>query len=734
MKLRQLILAVIISALAFTQARADEGMWLLNMIGKNYKQMKAQGFRLKPEDIYSIKKSSLKDAVVNFGGYCTGEIVSEQGLLFTNHHCGYESIQQHSSIDHNYLKDGFWAKSFEDEIPTPGLYVQFMQEIRDVTDQVLKGVNPSMSENARQRAIRENSDALKEAAQKEFSADYYDIVIKPFFSGNAYYMVVYISYNDVRLVGTAPESIGKFGHDTDNWMWPRHTGDFSIFRVYMSPDGKPAKYSDKNIPLKPKHYLPISIKGYQEGDFAMTIGFPGTTERHSTSFEIIKDMENQNAITSYVRGIRQDIIKADMEADEAVRIMYATKYSHSSNYWKKYIEANKSLKEQRTVEEKQAQERAFTQWVNADPKRKAEYGTVLDSIKYACDNLARFEKMYYYVLECVLNNGMEFFNPAYYGLQALAKVADREEIKAKAEEFFKDYNKSTDYKVSKAMVKTLLENVPPSEIEKYFGSEIAEYFTQYENPENLIDSVFHNSTLLDKEEFGTFINDTSSLARLRLMLDPAYEFSRNVLNIYFALNEYTKKYEDILAAARRRYTKGILAMNPKAVTYSDANFTERLSYGTVQTYISRTFKPEQGRTDGILRTTGDGIEMNYFCTLKGVMEKEIPGDYEFDVMPELKTLFQNQDYGQYADKDGTMHVCFLTNNDITGGNSGSPVIDGYGRLIGLAFDGNSESMCSDWIFNSAYQRCINVDIRYVLFVIEKIGKCQRLINELTIVK
>ncbi|MBO4244487.1 MAG: S46 family peptidase, partial [Bacteroidales bacterium] len=328
MKIRSLLLTALITLSALT-ASADEGMWLLQMIGKNYKQMKAQGFRLKPEDVYSIKKSSLKDAVVNFGGYCTGEIVSEQGLLFTNHHCGYESIQQHSSVDHNYLKDGFWAKTLQDEIPTPGLYVQFMQEIRDVTDQVLKGVTPSMSENDRQGKIRENSDALTAQAKKEFSADYYDIKIKSFFSGNAYYMVIYINYNDVRFVGSGPESIGKFGHDTDNWMWPRHTGDFSIFRVYMSPDGKPADYSDKNVPLKPKHYLPISIAGYKEGDFAMTIGFPGSTERHSTSYEIIKDMENQNSITSYVRGIRQDILKADMEADEAIRIKYATKYSHS---------------------------------------------------------------------------------------------------------------------------------------------------------------------------------------------------------------------------------------------------------------------------------------------------------------------------------------------------------------------------------------------------------------------
>lgn len=731
MKIRSLLLTVIISLTALT-ASADEGMWLLNMIGKNYKQMKAQGFRLKPEDVYSIKKSSLKDAVVNFGGYCTGEIVSEQGLLFTNHHCGYESIQQHSSVDQNYLKDGFWAKTLQDEIPTPGLYVQFMQEIRDVTDQVLKGVTPKMTENERQRAIRTNSDALKEAAQKEFTADYYDIVIKPFFSGNAYYMVIYINYEDVRFVGAGPESIGKFGHDTDNWMWPRHTGDFSIFRVYMAPDGTPASYSEKNVPLKPKHFLPISIAGYKEGDFAMTIGFPGSTERHSTSYEIVKDMQNQNSITSYVRGIRQDIMKADMEADEAVRIKYATKYSHSSNYWKKFIEANKSLKEQKTVEEKQAQERAFMQWVNANPARKAEYGTVLDSIKYACDNLARFEKIYYYVLECVLNNGMEFFNPAYFAMQSMAKIADTEEIRAKADEFFKDYNKPTDYKVSKAMIKTFLENVTPAEIEKYFGNEISSYFTQYDNPENLIDSVFINSSLLDKDGFYKFLDDTSALKRLSLQFDPAFEFSRYVLNIYFALNEYTEKYENLLGAARRRYTKGSIAMNPKALTYPDANFTERLSYGTVQTYVSRTFKPEAGKTDGVIRTTGDGVLMNYFCTLKGVMEKEIPGDYEFDVSPLLKELYNKKDYGRYADKDGTMHVCFLTNNDITGGNSGSPVIDGYGRLIGLAFDGNSESMCSDWIFNSDFQRCINVDIRYVLFVIEKYGQAQRLIDELKI--
>ncbi|MCQ2976049.1 MAG: S46 family peptidase [Bacteroidales bacterium] len=727
-KVSIILLAILMITSSLT-VRADEGMWLLNMIGKNYKQMKAQGFRLKPEDIYSIKHSSLKDAIVDFGDYCTGEIVSDQGLLFTNHHCGYQSIQQHSSIDHNYLKDGFWAQSFEQEIPTPGLFVCFMEEIRDVTTEILNGVTDNMDENKRQATIQSNIKKETENAQKEFKEDYYRIEIESFFVGNAYYLIIYTKYDDVRLVGTAPESIGKFGHDTDNWMWPRHTGDFSIFRVYMSPDGKPAQFSQKNIPLKPKHFLPISIQGYKEGDFAMIIGFPGSTERHSTSYEIINDIEIGNKIVAEVRGIRQDILKADMEADEDIRIKYSSKFSNSSNYWKKSIEANKSLASLNIIGKKQAEENSFTQWINQKSERKAIYGNVLSDIENVCKQTAKYDYILSYVNECVIN-GMEFFMPTYQAMQLLSED-NKESVLNQAEEHFKDYNKPTDYKASKRMAQLLVEKIDKEEVKKILANSADEYIDQlFSNPDAIIDTIFEKSIFVSKEKSIEFINNPG---RGVLTDDPAFEFVRNMLNIYFSIRSINKQNGTTLSAAHRLYTKGVNEMNSKALSYSDANFTERLTYGTVQKYISNSTEINPNG-DGVLENNNGTLTMNYFCTLKGVMEKEKPGDFEFDVAPKLKTLYQNKDYGQYADQDGTMHVCFLTNNDITGGNSGSPVIDGKGRLIGLAFDGNSESMCSDWFFNPELQRCINVDIRYVLFVIEKFGECKRIINELSIEK
>ena len=698
MKLRNILSALLLLAFVASTARADEGMWLLNLIGKNYKQMKAQGFRLKPEDVYSVNKSCLKDAVVVFGGYCTGEIVSTQGLIFTNHHCGYQSIQQHSTVAHDYLKDGFWAQSFAEEIPTPGLYVSILQEIADVTDAVLSGTNHDKEK------IDANIEKITEEYKKKYSSKFHRIEIKPFFEGNAYYLSAYVDYKDVRMVGTPPDAIGKFGGDTDNWMWPRHTCDFSVFRVYVDKDGNPAEYDASNVPLKPKHHLPISLKGYKKGDFAMVMGFPGTTQRYSTSYEIANDMLENDA-RAKIRGIRQDVLHADMEASDEIRIKYATKYSHSSNYWKNSIEANKSLKALNIVGAKQQNEKAFQNWYRADSKRQGEYKDALSQIKQACEDGRDNNIVLMYVNECFFN-GMELLLHGYHIINYVLDPGEqtKDEFIKEMHDFYKDYSRETDYKSSIAMAKLYLEDVK---------KEFHPSFLKEMPADSAIDYMF-TSQFVTKEGFDKFIENPT---REALLTDPVISNFLAVLEVYRELLTATRNNDETLNNARRVYTKGVNEMNVGANPYPDANFTERLTYGTVQDY-----KPK------------DGVLMNYFTTTDGVLQKEIPGDYEFDVPAKLKTLLQNRDFGRYADKDGSLHACFITDNDITGGNSGSPVIDGRGNLIGLAFDGNSEAMCGDWYFNTKLQRCINVDIRYVLFIIEKYGNCQRLINELTFAK
>lgn len=699
MKFTKFLSVLVLIAIAASTARADEGMWLLNLIGKNYKQMKAQGFRLKPEDVYSVNKSSLKDAVVVFGGYCTGEIVSDQGLIFTNHHCGYQSIQQHSTVAHDYLKDGFWAMSFDEEISTPDLYVSILQEIADVTDDVLKGVN-----NHSEEQIDANIEKITAEYKKKYSSEFHRIEIKPFFEGNSYFLCVYLDYKDVRLVGTPPDAIGKFGGDTDNWMWPRHTCDFSVFRVYVDKDGNPAEYNASNVPMKPKYHLPISLKGYKKGDFAMVMGFPGTTQRYSTSYEIYNDMLS-NDDRAKIRGIRQDVLHADMEASDEIRIKYATKYSHSSNYWKNSIEANKSLKALNIVGEKQKQEREFENWYRANSQRQNEYQDALSQIQKACDADRDNAHVLMYVNECFFN-GMELLMHGYHIIDYILDPDGRtkEEFIKEGHNFYKDYSYSTDYKSSLAMAKLYMEDID----EKYYPSFLKEM------PADSAVAYMFTSQFATQEGFDKFMENPT---REALLTDPVISNFLAVLDIYRELLTASRANESMLNNARRIYTKGVNEMNAGANPYPDANFTERLTFGTVQDY-----KPK------------DGVLMNYFTTTDGVLEKEIPGDYEFDVPAKLKTLLQNKDFGRYADKDGSLHACFITDNDITGGNSGSPVIDGRGNLIGLAFDGNSEAMCGDWYFNTKLQRCINVDIRYVLFIIEKYGNCYRLINELTFAK
>ena len=716
--MRKLSLLLLSFCFAFTSMlRADEGMWLLPLVQKlNIEKMQEMGFKLTAEDIYSINKSSLKDAVVIFGGGCTGELISDKGLILTNHHCGYGAIQQLSSVDHNYLEDGFWAKNFNEELPAEGLKVTFLKYMEDVTSQALEGVTAEMTEEEREAKINSNSKAI---ATKAAEGNHYKTMVRDYFNGNQFFLVVYEVFEDVRLVGTPPSSIGKFGHDTDNWMWPRHTGDFSMFRVYADKDGKPAKYSKDNVPFKPAHHLPISLKGVEVEDFAMTIGFPGSTDRYLTSWGIEERMNIINQSRIVPRGIKQDIWLADMKADEKVNIQYASKYAGSSNYWKNSIGMNRGLEKLNVLDKKRELENTFAQWVAADQNRKAEYGEVLPSLQKSYTEQAPYLKANQFLRECMIG-GTEIY---YFALRAgaLKKALENgkaEEIEAAKKSlddagkaFYKNYYNKTDEKVMGALLKLYHDDIDKTYHPAFFAMIAKKYkgdFSKYAA------DLFKKSIFADEARFNSFIANPSLKA---LSADAAFTGAEAIIAVNRQLAEKLQATSQVIERSNRLFLKGLMEMQNNRTFYPDAYFTMRLSYGKVGNYEPK-----------------DGVIYKHYTTLTGVMEKEDPNNWEFVVSPKLKELYKNKDFGQYADKDGYMPVCFTTDNDITGGNSGSPVINANGELFGLAFDGNWEAMSGDIAFETQLQKCINVDIRYVLFIIDKYAGATNLIEEMTLVK
>jgi hypothetical protein len=710
-------LSILIILVTFSglRARADEGMWLLPLLEKlNIGTMTEMGLKLTAEDIYSLNQASLKDAVVIFGRGCTAEIVSPEGLLLTNHHCGYGQIQNHSTVEHDYLSNGFWAMSKEEELPNPGLSVTFLIRIEDVTGRVLGKLDDSMTESERRDAIRDESSVI--TAEATEGTDY-NARVTPFYSGNQYFLLVYENYNDVRLVGTPPNSIGKFGHDTDNWMWPRHTGDFSVFRVYMSPDGKPAPYSEENVPLKPKRYLPISIKDLHKDDFTMVMGYPGGTTRYMTSYEVGETMNITNANRIKIRGVKQEIWMKDMQADPKVNIQYASKYSGSSNYWKFSIGQNEGLVRLHTAEKKAAFEAEFTKWVNADPERIDKYGNALPLIENAVKNRAEEYNALQYLTE-VFRSSTEMINQAgqVTMLEEVLAEKDSERLdRAKdrlvryVESFYDNYNYPTDRKTTKAMLKLYKNDIDPKYwpdfytiIDKKFKGDIDAF----------VDNMFVKSIFTSSDRFREFIEAPSLKV---LTKDPAYIVAKSVNSVRSALQDDLESYNEDLEKGQRLYMAGVMEYVPEKTEYPDANFTMRLTYGTVQDYYPR-----------------DAVHYNWYTTLDGVVEKYVPGDYEFDLPQRLIDLNEKKEYGRYAADEGYMPVCFITNNDITGGNSGSPVINGEGELIGLAFDGNWEAMTGDIAFEPELQRCICVDIRYVLWIMDIYSGAGHLLKEMDI--
>ncbi|WP_075590301.1 S46 family peptidase [Labilibacter marinus] len=699
--------------------KADEGMWLLPLISKlNMNKMNDMGLKLSAEDIYSVNNSSLKDAVVIFGGGCTGELISDQGLLLTNHHCGYGNIQALSSVEHNYLKDGFWAKSLKEELPAEGLSVTFLKRMDDVTQKVLEGIDADTEAEERKKLIGENITAIKEEASKDND---YTVSVKSYFEGNQYFLIIYEKYNDVRFVGAPPSSIGKFGFDTDNWMWPRHTGDFSMFRVYADKDGKPAAYSEDNVPLKPKHHLPVSLKGVEQEDFAMTIGFPGSTSRYLTSWGIEERMNVVNNARIIPRGLKQDLWKEDMLASEKVNIQYASKFSRSSNYWKNSIGMNRGLEKLKVVDSKKEIEKEFTAWVSASPERKEMYSDVLSTLEKAYADRGKDLKAQSYLIECMLR-GTEIIALGTRTLKLEKALEDEESdekvkevadgIAASLDAFYKDYSVSTDRKVFSAMLELYYKEIAKEYYPSFYNDVVIKKYKGDFNKYGEV--VFNKSVFTDQKKLEAFLADPS-LKLLRK--DPVFIAAKSTIKLYKELYGKVAEARASEAENNRLFLKGLMKMKSDKVFYPDANFTMRLSYGKVGNYEPK-----------------DAVIYKHYTTLAGVMEKYEPGNYEFEVPERLIELYDTKDYGQYAATDGSLRVCFTTDNDITGGNSGSPVINANGELFGLAFDGNWEAMSGDIAFETQLQKCINVDIRYVLFIIDKYAGASNLINEMTLVK
>ncbi len=714
--MRKSISFLIILILAFGfKARADEGMWLLPLIEKlNMGTMTELGLKLSAEEIYSLNQPSIKDAIIIFGGGCTGEIVSPEGLILTNHHCGYGRIQAHSTVEHDYLRDGFWAMTKEEELPNPGLRVVFLVSIEEVTDQVLANVTSEMSESERSATINAARTAIE---QKATEGNNYRASVSSFYGGNYFYLLLYETYNDVRLVGAPPSSIGKYGDDTDNWEWPRHTGDFSVFRVYSGPDGKPAPYSENNIPLKPKYWLPVSLKDLNKDDFAMILGYPGRTQRYYTSYEVNELLTITNPNRVKIRGIKQEIWLADMLADQKVDIQYASKYSGSSNYWKYSIGQNNQLRNLNVIEKKQNIEEEFNKWVNANEERKAKYGDALNLIKSSIEGRAEYQNALQYLNECIQGCEMLTYSRLTGRLMEALRSGDQQqitetatELKQNVVEIYKDYNPPTDQKSTKAMLKLYREDVPAQFIPDFYTEVVDKKYKG--NIDKFVDKMFAKSIFASEEKLSAFL-DNPDLKTLEK--DPAVTTFSSISTIARSASEEISKFSPDLQKGQRLWVVAMLEMEPDKIHYPDANSTMRLTYGTIQDYDPR-----------------DAVTYKYYTTLSGVIEKYQPGDYEFDLPQRLIDLYNKKEYGKYASSKGHMPVCFLTTNDITGGNSGSPVLNGNGELIGLAFDGNWEAMSGDVAYEPEIQRTIAVDIRYVLWIIDVYAGAGHLVDEMTI--
>jgi len=700
---------------------AGEGMWIPMLLEQmNEKEMQAMGMNITAEDIYSLNKSSMKDAIVLFGRGCTGEIISEKGLLLTNHHCGFGQIQKHSSVDHDYLTDGFWALSPEEELPNPGLTVTMMTEMRDVTDEVLNGVKEDMTTAERIALIRENAKAIVEDFEK---GSEYKAFIRSFFKGNQYYMIIVEIFKDIRLVGAPPSNIGKFGGDTDNWMWPRHTGDFSLFRIYVGPDGKPAEYAEGNIPYEPKYYFPISLEGVEEDDFTFVFGYPARTNEYLPSYAIDLVANVQNPQVINLRQHRLDIFNKYSENDPKVRIQYATKHARVSNKWKKMIGESGGIQRMKGIQQKEAYEKTFNVWANSNTDLSAKYGKLLPEFESTYNEITPLKVAYDYYKEA----GMAIELVKYAGnfgklvnesKEKTTKTEDLdqpiEKLKKQTSSFFKDYYQPIDQEVMAALLRIYDENITTSYKPEFFNTIHTKYGGNYKAYTNY---VFEKSMFDNNETVEHLLENYKNKNHKKIEKDPAFQMFTDLQNLFNQIRPELLSLNNQLDSLQRIYMAGQMEMQPDHRFYPDANFTLRVTYGNIKGY-----------------EPADAKKYQFYTTLEGIMEKEDPEIYDYVVEDRLKELYNNKDYGQYAAEDGTLRVGFVATNHTTGGNSGSPVLNADGQLVGINFDRCWEGTMSDLMYDPNVCRNISLDIRYFLFIVDKFAGAGYLVDEMELVK
>lgn len=717
------ILLLLVSVHMSLIALADEGMWIPMLLEKyNIEEMQSMGFKLTAEDIYSINQASMKDAVMIFGGGCTAELISDQGLIITNHHCGFSSIQSHSSVEHDYLTDGFWAMSKEDELPNPGLTVTFLKYMKDVTDSVLNGVSESMTMNERKKLINQNIKKIEEEAVKN---THYTAVVKPFFHGNQYLLFVNEVYKDVRLVGAPPSAIGDFGGDTDNWMWPRHTGDFSLFRIYADKDNKPAEYSPDNQPFKPKKHFPVSLKGIQEGDFTMVFGYPGSTEQYVPSYHL--EMLTQTVYPPLIkmRTKKLEVMNRYMAQDPAVRIQYAAKNASVANSWKRWRGEIRGLEKLNAIEKKENFQKQFLQWARQDQQRRQKYGTLLNEYETLYQQLGDVRLARDLLLEVIYRNGIEIARLA-SKFQPIIKAYEEEKpdqqkilklkeaLKSDVKEFFKDYHRPLDKELTAHILTIYQSEVKPQYLPSVYDMINKKYKGNYVR---FTEHIFQKTIFSDEEATIQWVERFSAKSIKKLKKDPAWMLYDSFYETYRE-NIYPL-YQSLMAtkdSLNRIYMQGQMAFEPDRVFYPDANFTLRVTYGQVKGYEPR-----------------DAVRYHYQTTIEGIMEKDNPDIYDYRVPEKLKELYRKKDFGRYG-QNGTLPVCFIATNHTTGGNSGSPVINADGHLIGVNFDRAWEGVMSDLMFNPEQCRNISLDIRYALFIIDKFAGAGYLLDEMTLVE
>lgn len=701
----------------FNAAKADEGMWLMHMLKRiNEAEMQNLGLNLTAEEIYDINNASLKDAIVRLnGGMCTAEVISSEGLVLTNHHCAYGAIQSFSAPEHDYLTDGFWAFSKDQEMHIEDFEVSFLVRIDDVTKQVLANVTDSMSEDERAQAVAAASKTIREEASKDNN---FDVEVKEFFYGNEYYLFVYNTYKDIRLVGAPPESVGKYGGDTDNWMWPRHTGDFSLLRIYADKENQPATFSEENVPLSPKRHLNVSMDGVAADDFTMIMGYPGSTDRFLSSYGVQQALDTYNPSVVEVRDLKLKTMKKHMDEDKAVRIKYASKYASTANYWKYYIGQSKGLKRLDVYSKKKALEDDFMKWANATPDRKAKYGDAIGMIADYYKSTDATVKSNVYALEAgLIGADITLFTfRLNRSIERAMSITDEAERKAAlegltpmVEDFFKDYDMATDKDVLVNMMNIYMKNIAKEQQPSVLQL-IGDKFKN--SPERFADKMYAKSFLVDKQRLMDFLANPNMK---KWNKDLAVINAKSMANKYF--ESFANPDQAKFDKGYRLFVDGLRQMLADKAFYPDANSTMRLTYGTVGDYYP-----------------ADAVHYDFITTANGILEKYDPSNPEFVLPERLIELIDAEDFGQWSDENGELVVCFISNNDITGGNSGSPVLNANGDLIGLAFDGNWEAMSGDIAFEPELQRTISVDIRYVMFIIDKYAGATNLIEEIDFVK